>query len=301
MISVRLLSCDDPLFGLLPLLYMSVDPRSITASMDQEGFRMKEYHLTPECAVRYLDLPGENPPIVFVHGLGCASSFEYPAVATQPPLKRHRAILIDLLGAGYSDRPSDFGYAVEDHAAYLNEMLISLGLVDIILFGHSLGGAVAICLSGLLKARLRQLILTESNLDPSITAIGSTSRKIASQPFKKFIERGYGQMLSSAKRKNPLWGATFAHWLPAAVWRISCSAARGGSPSWRQQLYDLPKPKAFLIGERTPPSGDAETLRANGVRVEIIPNAGHAMALENTLALASTMARLISDVEEQGA
>lgn len=260
---------------------------------------MKEYLVKRECAVRYLDLPGEEPPLVFIHGLGCASSFEYPAVAAQPPLRGRRAILIDLLGAGYSDRPPDFGYTVEDHAAYLCEMLVSLGLNDIVLIGHSLGGAVAICLSGLLQDRLRQLILTESNLDPSISAAGSTSRKIAVQSFEEFIERGYARMLVSAKRKNPLWGATFAHWLPAAVWRISRSAARGGSPSWRRQLYDLPKPKAFLIGERTLPSDDAEALSENGVRVEIIPNAGHSMALENPLALAGTIALLLSEVTEQ--
>ena len=78
-----------------------------------------------------------------------------------PALSGRRALLIDRLGAGYSDRPDDFGYSVEDHAAYLYEMLVALDLRDIVLFGHSLGGAVAICLAGLLKRRLRQLILTE--------------------------------------------------------------------------------------------------------------------------------------------
>jgi len=33
--------------------------------------------------IRYHDLPGEGVPIVFIHGLGCASSMDYPYVATQ--------------------------------------------------------------------------------------------------------------------------------------------------------------------------------------------------------------------------
>ncbi len=258
---------------------------------------MKEYRLKHNgFAVRYQDLPGEEPPVVFLHGLGCASSFEYPSVAVQPPLRGRRAILIDLLGAGYSDKPLSFGYTVEEHAAYLNELLDSLGLSDIILFGHSLGGAVAICLAGLLKDRLRQLILTESNLDPSPPR--AVSRKIASRPYEEFLSGGYDDLLARARRRNPLWGATLASWLPEAAWRISSSAARGGTPSWRLQLYDLQKPKAYLFGEKTLPSKDVDALREHGVRVEIIPDAGHSMGLDNPTALAQTVADIIADCRE---
>ena len=255
---------------------------------------MKQYLLKNSgYAVRYHELPGAEPRLVFLHGLGCASSFEYPAVMAQPALRGRGALLIDLLGAGYSDRPLDFGYTVEEHAAYLFEMLCALDLHDILLFGHSLGGAVAICLSHLLGDRLHSLILTESNLDPS--PVGATSRKIGSQSNEAFLNHGYTDLLSRARRKNPLWGATLAHWLPEAAWRISRSAMRGGSPSWRQQLYDLDKPKSYLIGERSLPGEDAEALRAHGVRVEIIPDAGHSMALENPSALAETIAKILLD------
>ncbi len=257
---------------------------------------MKEYKINQSgYAVRYHDLPGNEPPIVFVHGLGCASSFEYPAIMTQPALSGRRAILIDLLGAGYSDKPADFSYTVEDHASYLNEMLSSLNLTSIILYGHSLGGAVAIRLASLLQGRLRQLILTESNLDPSPKT--AVSRKIASQTYEDFLSRGYDDLLARAKRSNPLWGATLASWLPEAAWKISSCAAQGGAPSWRERLYDLDKPKAFLFGERTLPSADEAELRKHGVRVEIIPDAGHAMALDHPAALAACVSKIIEDCE----
>lgn len=32
------------------------------------------------CTVRWHDLPGSGEPVVFIHGLGCASSYEYPRV-----------------------------------------------------------------------------------------------------------------------------------------------------------------------------------------------------------------------------
>ena len=261
---------------------------------------MNEYRLKKSgFAIRYLDLPGTEPPLVILHGLGCASSYEYPPLTAQPQLIGRRAILIDLLGAGYSDRPADFPYTVEEHAAYLHEMLTALSLNDIVLIGHSLGGAVAICLSVLLGDKLRQLILLESNLDPSPT--GATSKRIASSSEEAFLARGYAQMLAQAQRKNARLAATFVHWLPEAAWRISRSAARGGTPSWRQSLYDLSKPKAFLIGADTRPKEDAEALATHGVRVEIIPSAGHSMALDNPRALAGVIADLIASVTEANA
>ncbi|EPR2301570.1 alpha/beta fold hydrolase, partial [Yersinia enterocolitica] len=36
------------------------------------------------CHVRWQDLPGSGAPMIFVHGLGCASSYEYPRVVTEP-------------------------------------------------------------------------------------------------------------------------------------------------------------------------------------------------------------------------
>ena len=184
---------------------------------------MKQYILKKEgYAVRYHELPGSAPTLVFLHGLGCASSFEYPAMLAQPALRGRGALLIDLLGAGYSDKPTEFGYTVEEHAAYLNEMLRALDLRDIVLFGHSLGGAVAICLAGLLGERLRMLILTESNLDPS--PAGATSRKIGSQSSEAFLTHGYATLLAHAQKKNPLWVQPL---------HTGCRRPRGRSPAPR--------------------------------------------------------------------
>jgi pimeloyl-ACP methyl ester carboxylesterase len=36
--------------------------------------------------MRYHDLPGPGMPVIFIHGLGCAGSFDYPEVAGQPVL-----------------------------------------------------------------------------------------------------------------------------------------------------------------------------------------------------------------------
>ncbi len=99
---------------------------------------------TPQATLRFHDLAGSDAPLVFVHGLGCASSCDYPAVAREPALASRRAILVDLLGSGFSDRPEDFEYTVAAHARVVVALLEALGVATCDLFGHSMGGAVAI-------------------------------------------------------------------------------------------------------------------------------------------------------------
>ncbi len=88
---------------------------------------MNEYYIKQyNISMRYQDFPGNECPILFIHGLGCAGSFDYPQVATQNKLKKHRCIIVDLLGAGYSDKPSDFEYSVSAHASYLKNFVDDL-------------------------------------------------------------------------------------------------------------------------------------------------------------------------------
>lgn len=107
---------------------------------------MQEYTIrNTNYKIRHNDFCGEGLPIIFIHGLGCASSFDYVEIASKKEFLRHRRILVDLLGAGYSDKPLDFIYEVKNHAKYLSEFLEDLRLEQVIVFGHSLGGAIAIC------------------------------------------------------------------------------------------------------------------------------------------------------------
>lgn len=65
---------------------------------------MKSIALGPGGAqLRYLEFAGDGPPLMIVHGLGCASSFEYPHVARAPALSARHVLLSDLFGSGYSD------------------------------------------------------------------------------------------------------------------------------------------------------------------------------------------------------
>ncbi len=92
------------------------------------------------CTVRWQDLPGFGDPVVFIHGLGCASSYEYPRIVCDTRFGGRRAILIDLPGSGYSDKPDNYRYRTSEQAQVVVELLNHLGLDSLWLYGHSMGG-----------------------------------------------------------------------------------------------------------------------------------------------------------------
>ncbi len=85
---------------------------------------------------------GSGPPLLLVHGLG-ESSFTWhdvvPALAA-----RFRVIALDLKGFGRSDKPEDDAYGADDQAALIANFIVSRGLENVTLVGHSFGGTVAL-------------------------------------------------------------------------------------------------------------------------------------------------------------
>jgi pimeloyl-ACP methyl ester carboxylesterase len=241
---------------------------------------VKAFELTvPRSTLRYHDLPGNGTPIVFLHGLGCASSCDYPRIAADPALTGRRMLLVDLLGSGFSDRPEDFGYTIDDHAGTVLELLRGLSLPAVDLVGHSMGGTIAIVAAAKNPGAVRRLIVSEPNLDPGG---GTFSRPIAQRSEVEYVNGGHANAVRSARMAGQtIWASTLALSLPVAMHRASVSLVRGSQPSWRQQLASLPHPRTVLFGAQSLPDPDTEQLPRSGVAVRIVPDAGHSLIWEN--------------------
>lgn len=254
---------------------------------------MKALMLSDGSALRYHDLAGRGPPILFVHGLGCAGSCDYPAVARAPSLVDRRVVLVDLLGFGHSDRPAEFGYTVADHARALGELVDELaasGPLD--LYGHSLGGSIAIVLAAARPERIRRLVVSEPNLRPGG---GSFSRRIAEQPLAQYLAEGHlGMVQAERAAGNQVWAGCLAISDPVAVHRVAVDLVRGTSPTWFELLCGLQMPRAAIWGARSLPDPDAELLAAAALPLHVVPDAGHSMAYENPGALATALAAALA-------
>ena len=253
---------------------------------------MKEYKVRGNGAImRYSDFPGEKMPIIFIHGLGCAGSFDYTDVSFNPALKDHRKIVVDLLGAGYSDKPEEFPYTAKAHAEYLKEFIEDLGLEKLIVYGHSLGGAVAIELAALCGEKIEKLILNEPNLEPSRT--WEASYQIAHLNADKWKVELPEIIAKFESEGSTMWAATMKNWLPEALYRLSKDAAMERHPSWKEMATGFDIPHTFIYGERTLPDNDYDDLVAKGENVVVVKDAAHPMAWEKPDATAKAIKGII--------
>lgn len=85
---------------------------------------------------------GAGNPIVFIHGFGASlDTWRY----LEDGLKsNYRIISLDLRGHGYSERPLDDRYSLQDHAAVVLGLVDHLKLENAVLVGNSLGCAIAL-------------------------------------------------------------------------------------------------------------------------------------------------------------
>ena len=238
--------------------------------------------------ILYQDIPGAGTPLVFIHGLGCASSCDYPRVIADTALAGRRAILVDLLGSGFSERPADFCYSIEGHARSVAGLIGSVCEGPVSLFGHSMGGAVAITLAALLP-KVEALVLGEPNLEPGG---GFFSKAIADMSEGEFVARGHAATVAAARAVgNTVWAASLAISAPFAVHREAASLIAGCKPTWREMLASLTMRKTLLVGEHSLPAPEFDGLADEGCGVAIVPQAGHSMAWDNPGGLAEAIAK----------
>jgi pimeloyl-ACP methyl ester carboxylesterase len=111
--------------------------------------------------MRYLRA-GSGPALILLHGLlGYSFSWRY----TMPSLAPYATVIApDMLGAGFSDRPTGIDHSARATARRVLSFLTRLGISSFDLLGTSRGGAIAMmaadeCLNGKAVPRLRKMIL----------------------------------------------------------------------------------------------------------------------------------------------
>jgi len=242
--------------------------------------------------LRYHDLPGRDPVLVFLHGLGSASSSYFPRAVAHPRLRDHRAILVDLLGYGYSDRPEAFDYAMEAQAEIVVALLKELGVSASVLVGHSMGGSIAVLVSAAASGLIGRLVVAEGNLDPGP---GMVSGPITSMTEEDFVESGHARFVDQIRSAGfPDYAGTLQACDPAALHRSAVSLIAPRRPTYRARLAQLSVPRTFIFGEKNVPNPDTERLTADGVKVRVIPESGHDMMVDNPDGFAEAVADAIT-------
>jgi pimeloyl-ACP methyl ester carboxylesterase len=187
------------------------------------------------------------------------------------------------------------------------ELLDHIGLRGCAVIGHSLGGSIAITLATLRPDLVSNLVVAEANLDPGG---GAFSRVIAAQSEEEFIRTGSAAFLERILR-NAAEGdesmAACAGMLqvaaPHAVYRSARALVEGIRPAMRARYNELPMPRSYIYGQRSvprdrasvlPDAPDPKELAEHGIRVFIVPRAGHFMMFDNPAGFAQALKDALS-------
>jgi haloalkane dehalogenase len=111
---------------------------------------------TPHGRVFVRDVPGQDPPIVMMHGFPDDHRV-YDKLL--PRLSPRRAVAFDWLGYGRSDRPEAARFSLDDHGSELAAVLDGLGIGRAVLVGHDASGPDAIAFAVAHPQRVAHLVL----------------------------------------------------------------------------------------------------------------------------------------------
>lgn len=259
---------------------------------------MKLVHLPDQRAfLRYIEIPGEDPPLVWLHGWQCSSTAELLPAAVQAPLRGRRSLLVDFLGHGYSDRPRGFAYGLVDHASTIVALIDALELSECGLLGHSMGGAVAVHVAAARTNVVSLVIMAEGIVDAHGEPV------FDGQSEDRFVEHGFGELVhaqanDAEAQPNSVPAAHLGMTQllePRAIYREDVSMRDGTDPPVRSLLRDLEMPRWYLQGELSDPDPVLQReLAEMGIGWKVVPNAGHPMGLQNPEGLAATVAEVLN-------
>ena len=216
-------------------------------------------------------------------------------------------IAIDLPGHGHADAPSDPArYALDHVADELAQVLESRGARRVVALGYSMGGRVALRLALRHPARVAGLVL-ESTSPGIADPVERAARTRADGALADRIERDGIVAFVNEWERLPIWASQAA--LPESV-RARLRATRlmgnptglanslrgagaGADASVLDRLGEITVPVLLVAGALDEPyialarAMEAMLPRA---RVAILPDAGHAVHLEQPAAFASLVA-----------
>jgi len=121
----------------------------------------------------------DGPPVVVLHGAG-ANLEEMNLALGERLAARHRVILVDRPGFGFSGRKHDEGSSPTYQAGVLRELLDRLGIERAIIVGHSWGGTLGLTFALDYPERVAGLVLVAPATHPGIWHLSRMNAFLAS-------------------------------------------------------------------------------------------------------------------------
>jgi pimeloyl-ACP methyl ester carboxylesterase len=254
-----------------------------------------------------------RPPIVFVHGFGCALSDWAAQLAHLSP--RHQTIAVDLRGHGASPG-SAADCSVERYGADIADLLRALALPPAVLVGHSMGCRVVTEAALQAPAQTAAVILVDgSQFAPAMGAV-LAERFAAPDGYATTVSALFADMFTA--KTDPATAASVAaraNALPRPIGeklltdmqrydttRLTASFAALRVPVMAiQATYTNEKRerRALTEGQSTPYLDMLRTTLPR-VRIEIVPDTGHFPQFDEIARTNALIDRFLAELPDLG-
>jgi pimeloyl-ACP methyl ester carboxylesterase len=251
-----------------------------------------------------VDIRGDGPAIVFVHGYPLDRTIWQHQVGA---LTGWRRIAPDLRGFGLSDAP-DLGYSMATWADDLAALLDALAVDRAVLCGHSMGGYIAFEFARRHRDRLRGLVLVATRAEAD-SAEGRKARDaaqgvareqgagaIADQMLERMLAPGAGDAMPQvvARVRDTMRGAPVS----GIVGALGAMRDRADSTALLPTLAGIPA--LVVAGEldQLIPAASPRALADGipGAVYSVIPGSGHLPPVEQPLATTRVLAEFLESL-----
>lgn len=262
--------------------------------MNFETYRqLQKDTIIDDLKVSYV-VAGEGTPLLLIHGIPVWGYLWKDCI---DQLSKHFKVIIpDLIGYGYSDQRDVFDRSIKVQSQMLANLLEQLGIGDLYVVGHDIGGAVAQRFVVDHAARVHKWVLMDSVLYDSWPAepmvrLGNPSQHYKNKGeelAKKFIERLPNGFMNKERATPELFEGWMAPYMTEegklSLIRNAAALNTNHTMELLADLHNLPQPLLLLWAEHDQfqPLTTAQRFNKEFPQAElkVIPDSDHFLPLE---------------------
>lgn len=242
---------------------------------------MKEIARSADGIPVHFEVDGEGAPaLVFVHGWSCDRTYWSDQV--DHFARSHEVVAIDLAGHGESGGGRQ-AWTMPAFGADVVAVIEKLGLRDVVLIGHSMGGDVIVEAARALPERIIGLVWVDT-----YNTLGNSRTPEETEEFVQPFRQDFATAVEALVR--PMFVATSDPGLVERVVADMSDAPPAAAVDMIEHavtndeailaaLPALPAPVVAINPDYRPT--DVEALRRHGVRTVLVPGVGHFLMLED--------------------